>query len=104
MLTSRNTFSRMRKNAHSESILRVNKMIELAHDFFVSEMIRTLEGEITMAKTVKKAPARKAAAKKPAARKAAKPAARKPVARKAAKPAARKTAARKPAAKKRKAA
>jgi hypothetical protein len=70
---------------------------------FLFEMIRTLEGEITMAKTVKKA----VKAKKPAARKAAKPAARKaakPAARKAAKPAARKAAkkpaARKPAAKK----
>jgi hypothetical protein len=100
LLNSRNTFIQRSKKAHSEFILRVNKMIELAHAFSVFEMIRTLEGERTMAKVMKKTTARKA--KKPAARKTA--AARKPAARKTA---ARKTTARKPArkvAKKRKAA
>jgi hypothetical protein len=86
LLTSRNTLSPLREKMHSESTLCVNKMRELPHDFFVFEMIRTLEGETLMAKTVKKT-ATRAKAKKPAARKPA-----------------RKAVAKKPAAKKRKAA
>jgi hypothetical protein len=91
----------MRKNPQAESILHVNKMIELAHDFFVPKLIRIIRGRDTMAKTVKKAPARKAAKKTTARKAVRKPAARKPAARKTA---ARKPAARKPAAKKRRAA
>ena len=79
MSLPRNTLRYWQRNLHCESIITVNKFRELAHIFFVFEMIRTSRGRTTMAKAtarkaVRKAPAKKAraAAKKPVARKAAK--------------------------------
>jgi uncharacterized Zn finger protein len=72
------------KNIDAKSNFAVNKTIELAHIFFVIEMIRSFfpEGERTMAKAAKKA-VKKATAKRAPAKKATK-AAKKP-AKKAAK-------------------
>jgi len=71
------------KNIDAKSNFDVNKTIELAHIFFVIEMIRSYpEGERTMAKAAKKA-VKKATAKRAPAKKATK-AAKKP-AKKAAK-------------------
>jgi hypothetical protein len=93
---------------------RVNKMLELAHDFFGSNLIRAerdrneAQKERTpmvkkaVKRKVKKAPAR-TAAKKPAARKTTRKAATKTVRKAAASKTVRKTA-RKPAKKARKAA
>ncbi|OYW55760.1 MAG: hypothetical protein B7Y80_04740 [Hyphomicrobium sp. 32-62-53] len=73
----------MDKNIDAKSNFDVNKTIELAHIFFVIEMIRSYsEGERTMAKAAKKA-VKKATAKRAPAKKATK-AAKKP-AKKAAK-------------------
>jgi hypothetical protein len=71
------------KNIDTKSNFGVNIILELAHIFFVIEMIRSfLEGERTMAKAAKKA-VKKATAKRAPAKKATK-AAKKP-AKKAAK-------------------
>jgi reverse gyrase len=96
-MISRNTFRGMRIAATRKLQFDVNKIFELAHDFFGSELIRTSNNErdrnqkegLPMAKRavkrkVKKAPARRAATKKPAARKTARKSVRK-TARKAAK-------------------
>lgn len=72
MSLPRNTFCCYGRNLHCESTITVNNFRELAHIFFVFEMIRTSRGRNTMAKAVarkatKKAPAKKAraTAKKP---------------------------------------
>ena len=92
MSLPRNTLRGTGENLHCESTISVNKFRELAHIFFVFEMIRTSRGRNTMAKAtarkaVKKAPAKKAraAAKKPAARTAAKKTVKKAAPRAAAK-------------------